>query len=236
MSTIYLIRHGQASFGHSNYDRLSEKGKLQAKMLAEHLLNLNISFDISFTGTLTRHIETEKAFLDVLEERKIEKPESIRIDNLNEYDSEKVIARYIPLMTTEAPLFQNEVTRMFESKRAFQNVFEKIMRRWVSGKDDIPDLVSFKDYKKNVINGIENIMNIHGRGKQIAIFTSGGPVGVLVQMALHLSDQDAIAVTWQVVNSSVSRFKCTADAIMLATFNEYVHLEMNGIKDMITYR
>ena len=26
MSVIYLVRHGQASFGTANYDRLSEKG------------------------------------------------------------------------------------------------------------------------------------------------------------------------------------------------------------------
>jgi broad specificity phosphatase PhoE len=37
MSTLYMIRHGQASFGKSDYDKLSEKGERQAEYLAEYL-------------------------------------------------------------------------------------------------------------------------------------------------------------------------------------------------------
>ena len=33
MTTIYLIRHGQASFGQQNYDQLSNKGERQAQLL-----------------------------------------------------------------------------------------------------------------------------------------------------------------------------------------------------------
>ena len=31
MSAVYLIRHGQASFGAADYDRLSERGEQQAR-------------------------------------------------------------------------------------------------------------------------------------------------------------------------------------------------------------
>ncbi len=36
MTTIYLIRHGQASFGKSNYDELSENGEAQATLLGQY--------------------------------------------------------------------------------------------------------------------------------------------------------------------------------------------------------
>jgi broad specificity phosphatase PhoE len=236
MGTLYLIRHGQASFGQADYDRLSEKGKTQGRMLANHLIDTHTRFDLSVTGTLTRHLETEEAFMAVLKERNIPLPESVRMANFNEYESEKVMAGYIPLMIAETPSFQDKVTRMFSSKGAFQEVFETIMRRWVKGEEHIPGLKSWREYQAGVTEGITTIMQAHGRGKKVAIFTSGGPIGAVVQMALGLSDQTAIAITWQVVNTSLSRFKCTHDTIMLSTFNEHVHLEMNGKENHITYR
>ena len=36
MTTIYLIRHGQASFGAESYDQLSPNGELQAKLLGRY--------------------------------------------------------------------------------------------------------------------------------------------------------------------------------------------------------
>jgi len=40
MNEIYFIRHGQASFGEENYDRLSDLGVKQAKHLARHLAKI----------------------------------------------------------------------------------------------------------------------------------------------------------------------------------------------------
>ena len=85
MSTIYMIRHGQASFGQSNYDKLSQKGIRQSHILASDLLSKNIIFDIIFSGTMTRHIETKKEYIKLCKEKNIEVPEIIRLDNLNEY-------------------------------------------------------------------------------------------------------------------------------------------------------
>ena len=36
MTTIYLIRHGQASFGAESYDKLSPNGELQATLLGQY--------------------------------------------------------------------------------------------------------------------------------------------------------------------------------------------------------
>ena len=45
MGSIYLIRHGQASFGADDYDVLSPTGIRQAEILGDHLLNLGVRFD-----------------------------------------------------------------------------------------------------------------------------------------------------------------------------------------------
>ena len=38
MTTIYFIRHGQASFGAESYDQLSPNGELQAKILGQYFI------------------------------------------------------------------------------------------------------------------------------------------------------------------------------------------------------
>lgn len=37
MTTIYLVRHGQASFGTASYDQLSAKGEQQAQVVGDFL-------------------------------------------------------------------------------------------------------------------------------------------------------------------------------------------------------
>jgi len=58
VSEIYLLRHGQASFGAEDYDRLSEAGETQARLLGEHLAGLGLEFDAIFSGAMRRQRDT----------------------------------------------------------------------------------------------------------------------------------------------------------------------------------
>ena len=51
MGTLYLVRHGQASFGADNYDQLSALGWRQSRRLGEHFLQQGRQFDVILTGT-----------------------------------------------------------------------------------------------------------------------------------------------------------------------------------------
>ena len=66
MSEIYLIRHGQASFGEEVYDKLSPMGIRQARVLARHLARLNPSFDMVYCGTMERQRVTAQEVLGSL--------------------------------------------------------------------------------------------------------------------------------------------------------------------------
>ncbi|MGK0529545.1 MAG: broad specificity phosphatase PhoE, partial [Alteromonadales bacterium] len=50
MTDIYLVRHGQASFGKANYDKLSELGGQQAIWLGDYFKHRNVEFDAVFSG------------------------------------------------------------------------------------------------------------------------------------------------------------------------------------------
>jgi broad specificity phosphatase PhoE len=58
MGQLYLIRHGQASFGAEDYDNLSELGRKQAQQLGAYFKQKNLQFDAVITGTLRRHTQT----------------------------------------------------------------------------------------------------------------------------------------------------------------------------------
>ena len=58
MGQLYLVRHGQASFGADDYDQLSELGQRQSRRLGEHWAERGVVFDAVITGTLKRHAQT----------------------------------------------------------------------------------------------------------------------------------------------------------------------------------
>ena len=51
VSTLYLIRHGQASFGTAHYDRLSALGREQVTHLREHLPRADFFTDKPVPGS-----------------------------------------------------------------------------------------------------------------------------------------------------------------------------------------
>ena len=63
MATIYLIRHGQASFGADDYDKLSDLGRRQAEVTGHYLRDHDIHIDAAYSGTLLRQRETAQLAL-----------------------------------------------------------------------------------------------------------------------------------------------------------------------------
>ena len=58
MIEIWFIRHGQASFGADDYDRLSPTGIRQSELLGEYLAAAGGRFDRVWSGTMKRQKDT----------------------------------------------------------------------------------------------------------------------------------------------------------------------------------
>jgi broad specificity phosphatase PhoE len=244
MSTLYLIRHSQASFGKADYDCLSDLGQVQSKILADHFHDLGLEFDTIFSGSLLRHEQTLTACLDNLTASGKQIPSVYKKDAFNEYDSENILKTLIPEMIREEPAFEAEVTMMLSDKRSFQMVYEKVMRKWINSENptkisenrpkDKPE--TWKTYSDRVRTGLNEVIEAEGTGKKIAVFTSGGPISVFIQKALNLSDEDTLQLTWQVMNTSVTRLIYSGNRLMLSGFNDVAHLELKKDSKLITYR
>ncbi len=236
MSTLYFIRHGQASFGKDDYDELSDTGHRQARILAHYFEVMGRRFDAIYTGTLSRHLKTAEAMLAHLNEVKAPVPPVRQLEGLNEYPTHDIFPALAPAAVAADPTLATDVAALMKDRRAFQRVFEAVMGLWASGTHAVPGLMTWQDFKGKVNRAIDEIMKHDGTGKNVAVFTSGGTISVAVQRTLGLGETGAMKIAEQLVNTSVTRFKCTRDRIMMATFNEYAHLERENDGKLITYR
>jgi len=236
MSIIYLIRHAQASFGQPDYDCLSDLGKHQAGILADHFQNLGLEFDAIYSGCQLRHEQTLAAYLEKSPKPENPIPPAHKTDAFNEYDSEKILKTLIPEMIREEPAFETEVMMMLEDKRSFQMVYEKVMRKWINSEKPAKNLETWETYSNRVRAGLDKIMTSEGSGKKIAAFTSGGPISVCVQKALGLSNENTLQLTWQIMNTSITRLKYSGGRLILFGFNDVGHLELERDAGLITYR
>ena len=66
MGQVYLVRHGQASFGAADYDQLSPTGVEQARVLGRWFAQCGHRFTRVATGSLKRHRQTAEACLGVI--------------------------------------------------------------------------------------------------------------------------------------------------------------------------
>lgn len=233
MSDIYMIRHAQASFSSENYDRLSTLGCLQSEILGESLSHMGIFFDAIYSGSLERQRHTAER---VLERTPAGSRRDLRIQpGLNEYDAKGIVEAQVPAMIRDNPKLALDLGRMNE-RRSFQRIFERAMRRWLSGRYDAEGVEPWKSFRDRVQGAVNRIMMENGRGKTIAIFTSGGPICVTLQMALGITEDIAIQLNWQLRNTSVSVFKYSDRGIFMHSYNSINHLLDRKDSTLLTYR
>lgn len=161
------------------------------------------------------------------------------MDEFHEFQGEAVLSRSLPEL-----LVNNDRIREFHcalqnsgeeaSKRAnFQRLFQAVISMWVNGEIAPPGVESWPDFCVRVNRGLSTFLGEARKGELGVIFTSGGPVSVAVQRALHLSAQDTLQIAWMPRNCSFSEFLFSGDRFTLSCFNSFPHL---GIESLLTYR
>lgn len=236
MSTIYLVRHGQASFGRGNYDRLSPRGIEQARILGAYLTRTGVRFDAVYCGDMERQQHTAQEIAAVYAAQGAALPERTVMPALNEYDSKAVIAALIGDLLQENPALAADLEQAYTSRKAFQRIFEPVMLRWVAGAHDKPGIETWAMVKARVSDALNRIMRENGRNKRVLVVASGGTISAAVQYALGIPDEATMRLCWQVVNTAVTRFMYNDERITLQAFNVFTHLELENDLNLVTYR
>jgi broad specificity phosphatase PhoE len=232
VSLLYVIRHGQASFGKGDYDRLSDLGKEQARILGSYLNGQAISFDAAYCGAMQRQQDTAGLALAGMDSP----PELTVLPQINEYDSEAIMEALLPGLVEDEPGLGKLVPKLRSDRRAFQALYEATMLRWISGRYEVGFAETWQGFHERLAKGIAQVRAENGRGRTAALFTSGGPISGVMKLALDLSDEVALRLTWVIRNASVSSFYYDHERLTLSQFNRTGHLERAGDPELITYR
>lgn len=234
MSTLYLIRHGQASFGAEDYDVLSALGAEQARALGAYFAARGWSVDALYVGPRARHLDTARHFADAAGAAGASMPAPVSALDLDEYPALELLAYWTPRLMAEDPSFRALVDQPNGSdNQRFVRAFAPIVARWIRGELSAAHIEPFASFRERVRRGLAGIMAAEGRSRNVAVVTSGGPVCMALQWALGLADEVALQQGWVIGNASVSEFRYRdAQALSLVAFNGLHHLEASHI----TYR
>jgi broad specificity phosphatase PhoE len=231
MSTLYLVRHGQASFGTANYDQLSDVGREQVRLLGEFFAEAGEKIDRIYSGSLQRQRETAEIVA-----RAIGFQEPILIDEaFNEYDGD-VILRHFAASLTPQELEDAGWPSLKTDRRRFQFFLERAARAWVDARIEAEDMLPWHGFLGRITRSLQNIMQREGRSKTLVLSTSGGVIGTVVAHVLGLSNHMGVELNWAVHNASITRLIYSADKVSLSMFNALPHLEREGRRQLITYR
>ena len=244
MAAIYLIRHGQASFGSADYDQLSAKGSKQAVILGQYWQSSVVPHKF-YSGDLLRHGQTLKGFTEGYQGQ--ETPMIIH-SGFNEFDHVDILTNYNHQWKNFA-VMSAEVNRLKDPNKTFQNEFANALSRWVSGYFDNEYQESWTNFKRRCIRALQDIIkqelassrkSVTNSGeskktKNILVFTSGGTISAIVQHILQLSDHHALQINQQSRNTSVTKLLFSENMLSVDYLNNYNHLEQAG-DNWITFR
>jgi broad specificity phosphatase PhoE len=239
MGNLFLVRHAQASFLEQNYDKLSERGEAQARLLGQYWVQRNVVFDRACTGPCARQQDTATLIRDEYRKSALSFPEPLVVPGFDEYQGEAVVERSLPELV-KIDQTVRDLHTAFESssdsarKRVtFQKLFEAVIGKWVDGAVPLPGVETWSEFCSRVNSGLTKFLVSAGRGERVAIVTSGGPIAVAMQLALNLSPQRTLQVSWMSRNCSWSEFLYSKDRLTLSAFNVHPHLSESA---MLTYR
>ena len=221
MGTLYLVRHGQASFGADDYDILSPLGVQQATRLGQYFKAKGIRFDAAMTGTLKRQISTHAGICEGMEI----KLEALAWPGLNEYDSHAVISA-VHTGKLEKPTTPEQYRQHFR-------LLKDGLTQWMNGVVSPKGMCSYNDFVLGVTSALDHVRTTHDGN--VLLVSSGGPISTAVGHILGCSPETTIELNLRIRNSSVTEFAFNPKRHMLVTYNTLPHLDAPEYASWVTY-
>jgi broad specificity phosphatase PhoE len=239
MSILTLVRHAQASYMSTDYDRLSPLGEEQARKLGQFWARHRLLFQQVFHGPAQRHVRTMEIASEEVREAGLPWPEPAALAELDEFDAYQMMKTIMPIL-----IDRNEKVRRLndefraneespEAGRLLQKLFEEAARQWCSGEFPEAEVESWPQFQARIAGAIHRIRASTPKSTSTVVFTSGGPIAATLAQVLCLSPAKAIEFVWLSRNCSWSEFVFSGDRFSLSAYNSFPHLDDVSL---LTYR
>jgi broad specificity phosphatase PhoE len=206
MSTITLIRHGQANSTATDelsYDRLSDLGHTQAGWLGDHIRETGMPQTRLFTGTLRRHLETADGMATDLEP--VRDP---RLNELEYFTLGHLMADQhdIPFPTQESE-FITHLPQMFA--------------HWRDDKlEGAPE--TYAHFQTRIRDALTEIAAGHGPA---LVVTSGGLIANVMGQQMDLGIAATARMAMAIFHTSLHQFHPIGGHLAPVLFNATPHLD-----------
>jgi broad specificity phosphatase PhoE len=221
MGTLYLVRHGQASFGADNYDVLSELGQRQALRLGQYLRERGVVFEAAITGTLERQRQTHAGICQGLGQRL----PALEWPALNEYDSLALLEAIHPqaLARPDTP----------ELYRQHFRLLRQALQAWIAGQIAPRGMPRFEQWREGIQGALDHVRQTHQGA--VLLVSSGGPIATAVGQVIEASPTSWIELNLRIRNASVTQFEFNPKRHSLLTYNTLPHFDGPEYADWVTY-
>lgn len=230
MTTLLFARHGQASFGQKNYDKLSELGVKQAALLGAHYAHAQRKIDAVITGSLLRQQDSAASFMTAyaagydadLAEAKV-------IAGLNEFNHSDVFVKLNPSFSTDLGVM-TAIADAPVPKVRLAELFNEAMLRWHSGEHDADYIESWPNFNQRVQQALAEVSDFSQNQQldTVLIFTSGGVIAAIAASLLQQGSQTAYQINRSLINTGVTSVVLKHDKLRLLALNEHSHLYQDG--------
>jgi broad specificity phosphatase PhoE len=230
MTTIYLIRHGQAGT-RDNYDVLSELGTKQARLLGDHLAARKLEFSAFYAGGMNRQRLTAEIVCAGLSGNGNPVPEIVSDERWNEISLAEIYRGIASRMIEESPEFACDFDEMQEALRrdphttrgATGRCDAGVIRAWMENRYPDYQGESWPAFRARIQTLISSLA-AGGNSEAIAVFTSATPIAIITGAALGLTDEKLLRVLGVLYNSGVTVMRPRGSDLRLFTFNSAAHL------------
>ena len=229
MSTLYLIRHGQAG-PRDNYDRLSELGQQQAQRLGQHWAAQATGLDAIFSGNLQRQQQTARLFVEVVRAAGGAAPTPLVDERWCEFSLAAVYQGLASPLCMDEPGFAADYAEMkalllqepHATRAAVGRCDRAVIRTWMEGRYADYQGESWADFRQRVESSLPDLVQAPWR--QMAVFTSATPIAIWTGLALGLADEKILDLMGVLYNSGLTVFKLREGKVRLLSFNATPHL------------
>ena len=217
VSVLYLVRHGQASFGTEDYDRLSPRGRDQSQALGTHLGLCGTIPTRIVSGGMKRQRQTAQGLIEGAgwDRTPVVDP---GWDEFNASDLLKAYPEEDPSAKTDS--------------RAFQRLLEKASARWASNDHDADYLESFSTFTQRIDTALDSAVEGLESGQDAVVVSSSGAIAWAAARLLNGGFPQWLALNRVTVNSGVTKIVTGSSGKTMVTFNDHGHLP----RSWVTYR
>lgn len=213
MSTLTLLRHGQAAFGSNHYDRLSDLGHQQARATGEFFRARGWRFDRCYAGPRQRQQLTATLACPEFEGQLLEE------DRLDEFAEGSHI-----LAAAEARTGTPVHSDSSMDKKARLRVYLEQIELWASGSETIEGAPTAKAFCQSVDDWLKDATADPASGQQLLATTSAGVIAAVLCQVLGLHERHIADFMRVTGNASLTTIVFSSGRFALQDFNGSGHL------------